>query len=101
MRRYLGLFFGALCLCACIAAAPREEPDAGPSVEGLVARIDVLEKRLAALEARASRDTLRMLPMQVIPDDAEAPPARPAPAKTWGQREFNGQPVYIVPLGQD
>jgi hypothetical protein len=95
MRKYLVLGVGALCLCACIGAAPQEEKDPGPSIKDLVTRIEALEKRLAAVE---SQKTITRVPVQELPPTMQGPAPTSAPPNAWSHREFNGQPVYVLPL---
>ena len=51
----------------------------------LLKRIETLEARVASLEAQLLRIP-RVLPVPSVPNH-------------WSKREFNGSPVYIVPLG--
>ncbi|MCA9118644.1 MAG: hypothetical protein H6822_04180 [Planctomycetaceae bacterium] len=53
----------------------------------LLKRIEVLEARVASLE------------MRPLPRTYAEPSSTPVVPKHWSEREFNGSPVYIIPLG--
>lgn len=53
----------------------------------LLKRVEVLEARVAMLEGRLVRPTQPAIPS-------------PSEPRYWNKREFNGAPVYIVPLGE-
>jgi len=60
---------------------------AQPDADGLIGRVNALEKRVAELEKRQA--TTVMLPAQQAPK--QIPPG-------WSPRTINGMTYYIVPL---
>ena len=82
---------GLLCILAlttiCInhLADQRNTAFASDAPVDLLKRIETLEARVVLLETHLSQTPRAYLP--------------PSVPKHWSQREFNGSPVYIVPLG--
>ena len=56
----------------------------------LLKRIETLEARVTLLESQLLQGA-RGLPQTAVP--------APNVPKHWSKREFNGSPVYIIPLG--
>lgn len=86
--RWLVGLLGILALatiCTDHLTEPRNTAFASDAPADLLKRIETLEARVVLLEARLSQTPRTYLP--------------PSVPKHWGQREFNGSPIYIVPLG--
>lgn len=92
-----------------------EQPQFSPTEQKLLARIQQLEERIAALEARpraqrrespnAQPPRLRQRVQPIPRDRAPArPPSNENVPDSWQRLEFNGQTFYIIPaddLGQN
>jgi hypothetical protein len=88
LRWFVGLL-GILALttiCLNHLTEQRNAAFASDAPADLLKRIETLEARVVLLEARLSQTPRPYLP--------------PSVPKRWSQREFNGSPVYIVPLGE-
>lgn len=78
-----------------VADADQQEiADLKAGITQLQAELDGLKERLKTLE---SARKLRVLP---APHLGHRPLAEPIPPE-WHRREFNGRPVYIIPLAKD
>lgn len=96
-------------------AVVADQPDSSekePAAQQLLERIEKLEKRVAALEAKQPRRVAPALPAPQLPkewrlqpsprDDAPSrrlPPDESVP-DNWQRFEFNGQDFYIVPIDE-
>lgn len=90
--RWLMCLLGILVLAAIYLNAPTEQHGAARAAAAPAdwqQRIETLELRVAALESQLSR-AARVLPP--TPSQSSSVP------RHWQKREFNGQPVYIIPL---
>ena len=76
-------------ICWSVTADQSTSALAADAPADLLKRIETLEARVAMLEAQLARSP------RVIPLRAEQSPGEP---RYWSKREFNGAPVYIVPL---
>jgi hypothetical protein len=78
---------GVLMISRASAVPGDAEEKTATDATTLLRRITALEQRVATLEER--------------PQIVQAPAARPTPEvpRSWSSSQFNGQTVYIVPLG--
>ena len=70
-----------------------------PGIASLKGKIEALEKRVAALEARQLGElvTIDPLAQPSLPAVKTVPDGGTVPAG-WQRREFNGMPYYLVPI---
>lgn len=88
LRCFVGLIgiLAIATICLNLLTEQRNAAFAADDSADLLKRLEVLEARVASLE-------LQRLP----PTHATRVPSTTTP-KNWSQREFNGSPVYIIPL---
>jgi hypothetical protein len=77
-------------ICLNMIAEQRTAALAADVPADLLKRIETLEARVAMLEGQLAR-VPRVIPLRTVQSRDEP--------KYWSKREFNGAPVYIVPLG--
>ncbi len=96
MRFAVGILFGMAVIAICINwnGSTHGRLNAAESNADLKQQVEKLEARVAALEAALASSVLRNVVPQ--PYSNRVLPNEP---KHWSKREFNGQPFYIVPLG--
>ncbi|MBC8353915.1 MAG: hypothetical protein H8E66_18115 [Planctomycetes bacterium] len=92
LRWFVGLLgvVAVVTICVNLVTEQRNSAFAAEEPADLLARIETLEARVAMLEGQLTRTT-RALPRPTSPSPTEP--------KYWSKGEFNGAPVYIVPLG--
>jgi hypothetical protein len=92
------------------AAAPATQPSLEKENAALKARIAELEAKVVELQARIALQTPRLSVAPYAPGPyrfdlnqgrytvSPLTPAQPALPPGWVERQFNGQPLYLVPL---
>ena len=91
--RWLVGVFGIVAIstiCLNIFSGQRSAALAADAPSDLLKRIETLEARVAMLEGQLA-GMPRSVPLPGLPTPGEP--------RYWSKREFNGAPIYIIPLG--
>lgn len=96
-RRFVPTIAVVLGLLFVTAILALERPAEDAASQQLADQVKQLSDRVAKLEAQVAELEKRQPLVVMRPSTAPPADTRRVP-KSWHQREFNGQPYYIVPL---